>query len=122
MTCMTLMPLGSNRVNPSDDSVPIVTSVCWSVVMSAVAQVSAELAVVTVVSAALTVPADPFLFIWVLMCLDKWSLRMNRLGHSGHENFFSPVNRQRASLTVLNQLVHNKNQCKTMVCFVKQKH
>ena len=27
----------------------------------------------------------------VLMCLDKWSLRMNRLPHSGHWNLFSPV-------------------------------
>ena len=35
--------------------------------------------------------AVPFLFKWVLMCLDRWSLRMKRLGHSGQENFFSPA-------------------------------
>lgn len=35
--------------------------------------------------------AVPFLFRWVLMCLERWSLRMKRLGHSGQENFFSPA-------------------------------
>lgn len=34
--------------------------------------------------------APPFLFWWVLMCFDKWSLRMNLLEHSGHSNLFSP--------------------------------
>lgn len=34
--------------------------------------------------------APPFLFWWVLMCFDRWSLRMNLLEHSGHSNLFSP--------------------------------
>lgn len=37
-----------------------------------------------------TLVAPPFLFWWVLMCLERWSLRMKRLGHSGQANFFSP--------------------------------
>lgn len=32
----------------------------------------------------------PFLFWWVLTCLERWSLRINLLEHSGHSNLFSP--------------------------------
>lgn len=35
-------------------------------------------------------PGPPFLFWWVLICFDRWSLLMKRLGHSGQANFFSP--------------------------------
>lgn len=88
MTCMTLMlPDGK----PSEDSVSMVNSVCCCPDMSLVSQPSALLAAVeTVLSAIFTAPDELFLFRWVLMCLDRWSLRMKRLGHSGQENFFSP--------------------------------
>lgn len=99
VTCKTLMLLDANRANPSDDG-SIVTRVCWSGVVLPAAQPSVAVAVLMLLSVLLTAPVDPFLFKWVLMCLDKWSLRMKRLGHSGHENFFSPVNRQKANLTV----------------------
>lgn len=90
MTCMTLMLPGGKRPNPSED-VSMVKRVCCWLDTSLVSQPSALAAVERVLSLLFTAPAEVFLFKWVLMCLDRWSLRMKRLGHSGHENFFSPV-------------------------------
>lgn len=56
--------------------------------------------------------AAPFLFKWVLICLERWSLRMKRLGHSGQENFFSPAKDKRIEvLSGINSKKQNKNNC-----------
>lgn len=48
--------------------------------------------------------APPFLFWWVLMCLERWSLRMKRLEHSGHSNRFSPA-RVKSTQQILEDLL-----------------
>lgn len=93
-TCMTLMPLLARRAMPSGQIASMATTL---VAMradgvappapSAEALVSMEMAE-TSMATLLGVP--PFLFWWVLMCLERWSLLMKRFGHSGQANFFSP--------------------------------
>ena len=53
----------------------------------------------SVVMMARAVP--PFLFWWVLMCLERWSLLINRLEHSGHSNLFSPIRKHEMKQTKL---------------------
>lgn len=93
-----LIPLLANRAKLSADKVSMVTMVCWSFAETAPVPASVPAAGEaasgeTVVVALLLVTVGGFLFIWVLTCFERWSLRMKRLGHSVHANFFSPEER-----------------------------
>lgn len=81
-----LIPLLANRAMLSADKVSMVTMVCWSAPPS----VPAAGEMMSVETAELLVTAGGFLFRWVLMCFERWSLRIKRLGHSLQANFFSP--------------------------------
>lgn len=86
-----LSPLLASRAMLSADKVSMVTMVCWS---EAAPAPCSTFVPTTVGSDELAMPlaeaAGTFLFVWVLMCLERWSLRMKRLGHSGQANLFSP--------------------------------
>lgn len=87
-----LIPLLANRAMLSADKVSMVTMVCWSLpdtapVTTFVPAVGEPASVETGVPPGVV---TNFLFKWVLMCLERWSLRMKRLGHSGQTNRFSP--------------------------------
>lgn len=89
VTCMTLMPLLASLAMPSGDRVSMVMSVGAS--DGALLSVPIGAGEAAASDVGWLEAAPPFLFKWVLICLERWSLRMNRLGHSGQENFFSPA-------------------------------
>lgn len=68
-TCMTLTPLLASREMLSGDSVSMVMRACWSDGTPPVATESEP--VVEEVVSLVALVAAPFLFRWVLMCLDK---------------------------------------------------
>ena len=43
--------------------------------------------------------------LWVLVCLERWSLRMNRRSHNWHTNFFSPVQNKKKHIKLFHQLL-----------------
>lgn len=91
-----LIPLLANRARLSADRVSMVTIVCWSLAdptpIPASVPAAGEAASVDTV---LLVTGGTFLFVWVFMCFERWSLRMKRFGHSVQANLFSPEKKKK---------------------------
>lgn len=96
-TCITLMPLLARRAMPSGQMASMATMLVAMRAEGVAPPLPSAEAPVSMGTAetfmATLLAAPPFLFWWVLMCLERWSLRMKRLGHSGQANFFSPGRR-----------------------------
>ena len=97
-TCITLMPLLARRAMPSGQMASMATMLVAMRAEGVAPPLPSAEAPVSMGTAetfmATLLAAPPFLFWWVLMCLERWSLRMKRLGHSGQANFFSPGRRE----------------------------
>lgn len=90
-----LIPLLAKRAKLSADKVSMVTMECWSLPDTAPlpASVPAAGEAASPANVELLVTVPTFLLKWVLMCFERWSLRMKRLGHSVQANLFSPGER-----------------------------
>ena len=91
-TCMTLMPLLARRAIPSGQMASMATMLVVIRAEGVAVPLPSEPAPLSrgKVPTLRATPGPPFLFWWVLICFDRWSLLMKRLGHSGQANFFSP--------------------------------